>query len=380
MAYFDNAATTFPKPDSVVEAMVDCMKQYAANPGRSGHALALTMDRAIYAIRERLCDFIGGEDALRMIFTANCTDSLNLAIHGYLKPGDHVITTSMEHNSVNRPLMELKNRNHIELTFVEADRSGCITPEQIEGALRPNTSLVCVTHMSNLTGSIQPIEEIGRTLDGRAAFLVDAAQSIGVLPIDVVKMKIDILCFPGHKGLYGPMGTGGLYIRPHIRLQTIKQGGTGSFSQDFVQPELFPDRLESGTPNGPGIIGLGAGLRFVEEVGIQKIHEQEMHYFRQMVEALREDNRFLLYGPLDERHGPVLALNIKGMDSAEVAYRLDQEYDIQVRPGLHCAPGAHRTIGTLDTGVVRFSFSYFNTQEEVDLAIAALRTLAGENE
>lgn len=338
--------------------------------------MALKMDRAIYDTRERLCDFIGGEDPLRTVFTYNCTDSLNTAIHGFLRSGDHVVTTSMEHNSVNRPLMEMKNKGLIELTIVEGDRQGNITTEQIVTALRKNTSLVCMTHMSNLTGTIMPVEEVGKAIHGKAAFLVDAAQSIGVLPIHVQEMQIDMLCFPGHKGLFAPMGTGGLYIAPGVELQTIRQGGTGSFSQDFVQPQIMPDRLESGTPNGPGIIGLGAGLSFIEETGIDTLHQQEMKRMRQMIDGIQDEERILLYGPLDERQGPVLSLNIHGMDSAEVAYRLDQDYGIAVRPGLHCAPLAHKTIGTLDTGVVRFSFSYFNTEEEVDLAVEALRRIA----
>ena len=376
MPYFDNAATSFPKPDCVLVAVEDCLRNYAANPGRSGHSMALKMDRAIYDTRERLCDFIGGEDPLRTVFTYNCTDSLNTAIHGFLRSGDHVVTTSMEHNSVNRPLMEMKNKGLIELTIVEGDRQGNITTEQIVTALRKNTSLVCMTHMSNLTGTIMPVEEVGKAIHGKAAFLVDAAQSIGVLPIHVQEMQIDMLCFPGHKGLFAPMGTGGLYIAPGVELQTIRQGGTGSFSQDFVQPQIMPDRLESGTPNGPGIIGLGAGLSFIEETGIDTLHQQEMKRMGQMIDGIQDEERILLYGPLDERQGPVLSLNIHGMDSAEVAYRLDQDYGIAVRPGLHCAPLAHKTIGTLDTGVVRFSFSYFNTEEEVDLAVDALRRIA----
>lgn len=214
MTYFDNAATSFPKPDCVLAAVEDCLRNYAANPGRSGHSMALKMDRAIYDTRERLCDFIGGEDPLRTVFTYNCTDSLNTAIHGFLRSGDHVVTTSMEHNSVNRPLMEMKNKGLIELTIVEGDRQGNITTEQIVTALRKNTSLVCMTHMSNLTGTIMPVEEVGKAIHGKAAFLVDAAQSIGVLPIHVQEMQIDMLCFPGHKGLFAPMGTGGLYIAP----------------------------------------------------------------------------------------------------------------------------------------------------------------------
>lgn len=376
MLYFDNAATTFPKPPVVLEAVFRCMEEYAANPGRSGHAPALKMDRAIYDVRERLCTFVGGEDPLRTVFTFNGTDSLNLAIHGCVRPGMHVVTTSMEHNSVNRPLQSLLRDGTITLTIVDADSAGRVRAEDVLNAVQEDTGLIVMTHMSNLTGTIQPVEEVGRRLDERVLFLVDAAQSIGVLPIDVQSMGIDLLAFPGHKSLFAPMGTGALYMAPHVTLKDQRQGGTGSFSQDFVQPDLLPDRFESGTPNGPGIIGLGAGLAFIEEQGLGAIHAHEMALWRRMVERLRDEERIALYGPRNEHQGPVLALNIRGLDSAEVAYRLDQEHGICVRPGLHCAPLAHRTIGTVDSGAVRFSFGYFNTIKEVEEAAAALLSIA----
>lgn len=376
MPYFDNAATSFPKPEAVADAVYDCLKNYCANPGRSGHKLALKMDHKIYDTREALTSLIGGDDPLRMIFTFNGTDALNLAIHGFLQKGDHVVTSSMEHNSVNRPLYALKNSGFIDLTIVEADKNGCLTADDIEAAMTDRTTLVAITHMSNLTGTIMPIQEIGERIKGRARLLVDAAQSIGVLPIDVEKMHIDLLAFPGHKGLFAPQGTGGLYIGKDIELKEIKQGGTGSFSQDFLQPTILPDRFESGTENGPGIIGMGEGIRFINETGIDAIHEKEMRLAKRFVEGVKEITGIKLYGPLDERQGPVVPLNLPERDSAEVAYRLDQEYDICVRPGLHCAPFAHRTIGTLETGAVRFSFGYFNTEEEVDTAIQALRHIA----
>lgn len=376
MTYFDNAATSFPKPEAVADAVYDCLKNYCANPGRSGHKLALKMDHKIYDTREALTSLIGGDDPLRTIFTFNGTDALNLAIHGFLQKGDHVVTSSMEHNSVNRPLYALKNSGFIDLTIVEADKNGCLTADDIEAAMTDRTTLVAITHMSNLTGTIMPIQEIGERIKGRARLLVDAAQSIGVLPIDVEKMHIDLLAFPGHKGLFAPQGTGGLYIGKDIELKEIKQGGTGSFSQDFLQPTILPDRFESGTENGPGIIGMGEGIRFINETGIDAIHEKEMRLAKRFVEGVKEITGIKLYGPLDERQGPVVSLNLPERDSAEVAYRLDQEYDICVRPGLHCAPFAHRTIGTLETGAVRFSFGYFNTEEEVDTAIQALRHIA----
>lgn len=377
MPYFDNAATTFPKPNRVLDAIMDCMQSYAANPGRSGHKLALKMDHQIYDARETVAEFIGAKDPMQVIFTSNCTESLNLAIHGFLKQGDHVVTTSMEHNSVNRPLFTLEKNGVITLTVVDADDKGRVDAEHIIAAIEDNTTLIAMTHMSNLTGTIQPIEAVAKN-KGHAKLLVDCAQSIGVLPIDVQKMGIDMLAFPGHKSLFGPQGTGVLYIGEGIVLEPMKVGGTGSFSQELLQPELLPDRFESGTPNGPGIIGLAEGVRFIQETGLENIHDKEMALYQRFLDGVQGISSITLYGPLDEQQGPVLCLNIEGMDSAEVAYQLNTEYDIYVRPGLHCAPLAHRTLKTTDQGAVRFSFGYFNTEEEVDCAVDALKTIAQE--
>lgn len=379
MTYFDNGATTFPKPQVVLEAIENSMHNYAANPGRSGHALALRMDREIYHTRSKLTEFVGGTNEMHTIFTYNCTESLNMAIKGVAKKGMHAITTTMEHNSVLRPLNKLAQDGIIDLTIVKASDEGLIDPEDIINEIRDNTGLVVTTHMSNLVGTIVDVEKIGHMIkkaNEDIIYIVDGAQSLGVLPLDVEKMKIDIVCYPGHKGLFGPMGTGGLYLREGLDLRTIIEGGTGSFSSDPNQPSIYPDALESGTPNGPGIIGLGAGVDFIVEEGREKIHDHEIDLKNAFVDGLKGLDQVKIYGPLDERQGAVIALNVRGMDSSEVAYILDQDYEICTRPGLHCAPLAHQTLGTTDSGAVRFSFGYFNTMDEVDKAVEAIKAIA----
>lgn len=379
MIYFDNAATTFPKPKVVTDKLLEVVTGYCANPGRSGHKFALKMDREIYDVRDRLTKFVNGTNTMNTIFTFNGTDSLNIAIKGVVKKGMHVITTSMEHNSVLRPLKELEKRGVIELTIVYGDQQGIVSPEEIEKVLKPNTGIIVTTHMSNLTGTIMDIEKIGQIASNyNIIYIVDAAQSIGVLDIDVQKLNIDILCFPGHKGLLGPMGTGGLYIKEGLDLDHIKEGGTGSFSSDPLQPSIYPDRLEAGTANGPGIIALGEGLKFIEEVGIQNIRKHEESLKDLFIENLKDDGDFKLYGSLDDRQGAVVSLNLKDMDSSELGYILSEDYEIFIRPGLHCAPLAHKTIGTTDFGAARFSFGYFNTEEEVLEAVRVLKEIAKE--
>lgn len=379
MIYFDNAATTFPKPKVVTDKLLEVVTEYCANPGRSGHKFALRMDREIYEVRDRLTKFVNGTNTMNTIFTFNGTDSLNIAIKGAIKKGMHLITTSMEHNSVLRPLKELERRGIIELTIVKGNQQGIVKPEDIEMAIKPNTGIIVTTHMSNLTGTILDIEKIGQiAANYNIIYIVDAAQSIGVLDIDVQKMNIDILCFPGHKGLLGPMGTGGLYIKEELELDHIKEGGTGSFSSDPLQPSIYPDRLEAGTSNGPGIIALGEGLKFIEEVGLENIREHEESLKDLFIENLLDDSDFKLYGTLDNRQGAVVSLNLKDMDSSELGYILSDDYEIFIRPGLHCAPLAHKSIGTTDFGAARFSFGYFNTESEVLETVRILKEIAKE--
>jgi len=379
MIYFDNAATTFPKPKEVYDAIMEAMKEYGANPGRSGHKLALKMSREIYKTRELLAQLFNVSNPMNIIFTGNCTDSLNIAIKGLLKEGDHVITTSMEHNSVLRPLHALKKKG-VDVTIVQADNMGRINPEDIRRSIKDNTKLIATTHVSNLTGTILPVEEIGKIAkDNGIYYLVDAAQSAGVYDIDVEKMNIDFLAFPGHKSLLGPQGTGGLYIREGIDVEEMKQGGTGSASHLLDQPHICPDRYESGTLNGPGIVGLGAGVNYILREGIERIRKHEIKLTKHFMEEVLKIDKVKVYGPLDiAEHGPVVAINILGADSSEVSYVLDEKYNIATRPGLHCAPLAHKTIGTLEEGVVRFSFGPFNTHEEIDIAIRAIKEITLE--
>ncbi len=379
LIYFDNAATTFPKPDEVYDSIMEAMREYGANPGRAGHKLALKMGREVYRTRELLAQLFKVPNPMNIIFTSNCTDSLNIVIKGILKEGDHVITTSMEHNSVLRPLYALKNIG-VDITIVQADHMGRIDPEDIRKSIKDNTKLIVTTHISNLTGTIFPIKTIGKIAkDNGIYYLVDAAQSAGVYDIDVEEMNIDFLAFPGHKGLLGPQGTGGLYIREGIDVQEIKQGGTGSASHVLEQPHMYPDRYESGTLNGPGIVGLGAGVNYILKKGIKNIREHELELTKYFLEEVTKIENVKVYGPLNvSEQAPVVAMNIMGMDSSEVSYILDEKYDIATRPGLHCAPLAHKTIGTFEQGVVRFSFGPFNTHEEIEKAIKAIKEISSE--
>lgn len=377
MVYFDNAATTFPKPDIVYDRVMKVMKEYGANPGRSGHKLALKASREIFETRNLISKFFNTGNPMNIIFTFNCTESLNIGIKGILKPGDHVITTSMEHNSVLRPIKYLE-KTGVESTIIKADEKGIINPLDIQRAIKSNTKLIVTTHVSNLTGSIMPIKSIGEIAkENNIYYLVDAAQSAGVYNIDVQKMNIDILAFPGHKGLLGPQGTGGLYIRDDVDLDGMFQGGTGSISYSLEQPEIKPDKYESGTINAPGVIGLGEGIRYIMEKGIDNIRIYEEELTKHFIDEAMKIDGIKLYGPLDiNKQGAVVSLNIRDVDSSEVSYLLDEEYDIAVRPGLHCAPLAHKTIGTFEQGVIRFSFGLFNTHKEIEYGIKALKEIA----
>jgi len=380
MIYFDNAATTFPKPQQVYDKVMDCLQNYCANPGRSGHRLALISAREVYRTRELIADFFNISDPLRVIFTSNATESLNLAIKGCLKPGDHVITTVMEHNSVLRPLSALQQKG-VQVSIVPCDANGILDVELIKKEIRPNTKLVAVIHVSNLIGTINPIEEIGRICRQRGIlFLVDAAQSAGVYDIDVEKMQIDLLAAPGHKSLYGIQGTGFLFIREGIELAELKEGGTGSKSGDIIQPKTLPDRYESGTLNLPGIVSLGSGIEFIKREGIKTIREHENELARLLLEGLLNIKGVLVYGEKTMvRRAPVIAINIEGMDSSELAFELDHRYQVCTRAGIHCAPLAHKTIGTLELGAVRLSLGYFNTKEEVLTVVKAIDQIAANN-
>ena len=379
MIYLDNAATSFPKPERVYVEMDKCMRQYCANPGRSGHRLALEAGRAIYRTRERLSRLFNIESPMQVVFTSNATEALNLGIKGLLKEGDHVVTTSMEHNSVARPLTVLKAKG-VSVTYVGCDSKGYLNPRDIERAIRKNTALIVITHASNVTGTLMPVKEVGCIAKERGIpFMLDAAQTAGIYDIDVKDMNIDILAFPGHKGLMGPQGTGGLYISENLDVLQMKEGGTGSRSEEMAQPTLVPDRYESGTPNTAGIVGLGEGVGFILEKGTAAIREHEEELTGMLLQGLEQIKGVKIYGPANPGlQAGVVSINIGDGDSGEISYILDRSYGIATRSGLHCSPLAHRTIGTFDQGTVRFSIGYFNTREDIEAALRAVEEIAAE--
>lgn len=379
MIYLDNAATSFPKPERVYVEMDRCMRQYCANPGRSGHRLALEAGRAIYRTRERLCRLFNIESPMQVVFTSNATEALNLGIKGLLKEGDHVVTTSVEHNSVARPLTALKAKG-VSVTYVGCDLKGYLNPRDIERAIKKNTALIVITHASNVTGTLMPVKEVGLIAKERGIpFMLDAAQTAGIYDIDVRDMNIDILAFPGHKGLMGPQGTGGLYISENLDVLQMKEGGTGSRSEELAQPVVVPDRYESGTPNTAGIVGLGEGVGFILEKGTAAIREHEEELTGMLLQGLEQIKGVKIYGPVNPGlQAGVVSINIGDGDSGEISYILDRSYDIATRSGLHCSPLAHRTIGTFDQGTVRFSIGYFNTREDIEAALRAVEEIAAE--
>jgi cysteine desulfurase/selenocysteine lyase len=380
MIYFDNAATSWPKPPQVIEAMVHFMKEVGANPGRSGHRLSVEAGRIVYETREALAELFNIEDPLRIVFGHNVTEALNLALCGTLRPGDHVITSSIEHNSVMRPLRAME-REGIELTVVPCSPEGFLDSADVEAAVRPNTVMVVLNHGSNVVGSLLPVTEVGRICRQHdLLLLVDAAQTAGAYPIDVEADHIDLLGFTGHKALCGPMGTGGRYIGPRVdlgRFEPLKRGGTGSRSELEEQPDFLPDMCESGTANTVGLAGLGAGARFVLEQGVEKIRRHEEALTAQLIEGLEAIPVMTVYGGHDAaRQTATVSFTVAGLEPSEVGLQLDEEYGIMSRVGLHCAPSAHKTIGTFPTGTVRFGLSYFNTEEEVEAAVRAVREMA----
>lgn len=377
MIYMDNAATSWPKPESVYRAVVDCMRNYGANPGRSGHKMAIQAGEILLQTRKLLCQLFSIDNPFQMIFTLNATEGLNLAIKGCIKPGDHVITTTMEHNSVVRPLKELE-KHDVKTTYVRADGRGHIDPDDIKKAIRPNTRLIVTTHASNVTGTLMPIEEIGKIArEHGILYLVDAAQTAGIVPIDLSKLQVDMMAMPGHKGLLGPQGTGVLYIATHVTLKPLKEGGTGSQSENLYQPDFIPDRYEAGTHNTPGIAGLGAGISYILRQGQNRLQVRANRLERFFLEAVSRIPGIKLYGPsnMDERIG-VISINVRDFDSTYIAGLLDERYKIATRGALHCAPMAHETIGTLKQGAVRFSPGIFNTMDEVIECIKALEQLS----
>lgn len=378
MIYLDNAATSRRKPQEVIDAVVFAMTSLG-NAGRGTTEAALDAARTIYGAREKIAGFFGVKNPKQVVFTSNSTESLNIAIHGLIKPGDHVISSVMEHNSVLRPLYEREEAG-AELTLIECDEKGRLLTGDIEKNIRDNTRAIVLTHGSNLTGNVNDIEKVGRIAKAHGLlFIVDASQTAGVLPVDVEKMNIDVLCFTGHKSLLGPQGTGGMCVREGLEIEPLKRGGSGVDTYNHRHPSEMPTALEAGTLNGHGIAGLSAAIDFIEKTGINEIREKEQSLMKRFVDGVRDIPGVKLYGDFDaEIRCPVVALNIGNADSSEISDILSMDYDIATRPGAHCAPEMHKSLGTVDQGAVRFSMSYFNTGEEIDAAIRAVREISEE--
>lgn len=378
MIYFDNASTSYPKPEEVGKAVYRFITSIGGSPGRSAHKLSLQAGRIVYNTRELVSSLFGIEDPLSVIFTLNATMALNIAIKGLLKTGDRVVTTPFEHNSVLRPLNSLKG---VKVNFIKGNRDGEVDLDHFKKLIKEKTSLVIALAVSNVTGVILPFNEMGMLCRERGIpFLLDASQGGGVIPLDVKKDNISILAMSGHKGLYGPQGTGILHIGEGIKLTPLIEGGTGSFSDNITQPEEFPDRFESGTLNAAGIAGLKAGVSFVLKKGIETIQRKEKGLMNYLLAKLKEMEDVAIYGPKDaQKVAGVLSFRIKGIEPSKTAFLLDRKYGIMVRSGLHCAPYAHRTIGTFPEGTVRVSFGVFNTFDEIDRLVFAVGKIIKQN-
>jgi cysteine desulfurase/selenocysteine lyase len=378
--YLDNAATSFPKPEEVTRTMAHFLREIGASPGRSGHRLAVEAGRIVFEAREKISQLFGAKDSSRVVFGLNATEGINLGLKGLLRPEDHVITSSMEHNSVMRPLRAMMKEG-LEVTIVPCSKEGFLDPSGVKKAIRPKTRMVVLNHASNVVGTLQPLAGIGEICRREGVlFLVDAAQSAGAVPIDMEREKIDLLAFTGHKALFGPQGTGGLVLGERLNekeLVPMKRGGTGSRSELEEQPDFLPDLCESGTPNGVGIAGLLAGLDFVLREGVDKIRVNETRLTEKLLQGLLAIQGVVLYGPRDARKQlGTVSFNIRGIAPSEVGLRLDEEFGILCRVGLHCSPASHRTIGTFPQGTVRFSLGYFNREEEVEETLQAVGRIA----
>jgi len=376
--YFDNAATSYPKPEPVYEAVEYYMRYMGVSSGRGAYRRALEVDNMVFKARKHLSQLFKVSDVSRIGFTLNVTESLNLALKGFLRPGDHVVTSHMEHNAMWRPLKELERSKRISISVVPSPEGMPLKPADLEQAIRPETRLIALTHASNVTGTLMPLEQIGRVCRRyHIPLLVDAAQTAGVYPIDVEKLNISMLAFTGHKGLLGLTGTGGLYISPDLELQPLKDGGTGGESFLEHMPSHLPDRYEAGTPNLAGIAGLRASAGYLLEQGIDRVWEHEQSLTEYCLKRLQEVSGLKLYGPLvSEQRVGVISFNLKDYPPEDVAYALDENYGIMVRAGLHCSPQGHRCLGTENKGTVRVGLGYFNNVEEIDKLSDALEEIA----
>lgn len=384
MIYLDNAATTLHKPQQVIDAVVRAMGTFG-NASRGTHGSSLNASRMIYETREQLADFFGCPEADHVVFTANSTEALNLTLNGLFRPGDHIISTDLEHNSVLRPLYRLEREQGVSVSFVPSDENGCEDYRYFESLICPRTKAIVCTHASNVTGNLLDLERIGAIARAHGLLLIaDVSQTAGVFPVDMEEMKLDVLCFTGHKSLMGPQGTGGLCIRPGVEIRPWKMGGTGIKTYLHEQPWEYPARLEAGTLNSHGIAGLSAALSYIRETGMDRIREKEQRLAFRFYEGVKQIPGIKIYGDFEapssgirgSLRAPIVALNIGSYDSAAVADELSEEYGIATRPGGHCAPRLHEAMGTVSQGAVRFSFSWFNTEDEVEQAIRAVRRLA----
>ena len=374
--YLDNAATSWPKPEAVYRAVDDYQRKLGAPAGRSSYREAADTERLVSSCRQRVAELIGADDARRIVFTQNCTDSLNQALHGLLRPGDHVVTSVCEHNSILRPLTFLAEHRGVTATYVPCDAQGFINPDDVRRAITPKTRLIALLHASNVTGAIQPIADVGQIAEEHdVPLLVDAAQTLGYLPVNVRGLHCDLLAAPGHKGLLGPLGTGILYVGPRVadRLLPLRQGGTGTRSDEDIQPTSLPDRYESGNLNVLGIVGLEAGVRYVQSVGVDHCQNQARQQVTRLLGGLSGLGGLMLYGPPAGQHRvAVVSLNVAGFAPQELASLLDANWSIQTRAGIHCAPRMHRALGTAPQGTLRLSPGHFTTDQEIDAAIATL--------
>ena len=378
MIYLDNAATTLHKPPQVAKAVADAL-QSMGNSARGTHAGSMAASHTVYDTRVKLAKLFGCPRADRVAFTANVTEALNIAVNGLIGRGDHVITTDCEHNSVLRPLYRLADEQGVEVSFVPADRQGNLDYDTFERLMRPHTRAIVCTHASNLTGNLTDLARVSAVAKAHDVLLiVDAAQTAGAYPIDMTALGIDVLCFTGHKGLMGPQGTGGLCVREGLTLRHWKVGGSGVQSYSRTHPTQMPTCLEAGTLNGHGIAGLSAALDFIAEVGVDAIHDRETALMRRFYEGVKEVPGITVYGDFSRRRMAIVTLNIGDYESGAVSDALSEEYGIATRPGAHCAPRMHQALGTVQQGAVRFSFSWFNTEQEIDAAIQAVRELAAE--
>lgn len=375
--YFDNSATSSPKPKSVIEKVSESILEFNGNPGRSGYKKAIKIDREIYNVREKIANFFNIKNPLQIAFTTNASESLNFAIKGIGFENCHIITSVYEHNSVLRPLHFLEDEKNVSLSFIEPNKNSDEFIENLSSLIKEDTKAIIINHISNVTGYVMDIERIGKLCrEKNILFIVDASQSAGFLPIDVEKFNINILCFTGHKSLFGIQGIGGIYIEEGIDINPILEGGTGSFSKLKRQPKKMPEVLECGTLNTPGILSLGAGIDFINSIGINNIKEHEYSLTKLFIDEIKKFENVIIYGEKDIFRGPVVSINIEGIESSELSNILDEEYNICTRSGFHCAPLAHKYLGTYDYGCVRFSFGYFNTKEEILYAINAIKDIS----